>query len=73
MSHQNEAQSIEQGSKAQNAGGAEPIGDRAGDRLRRAPQEILHRERESEHVAAPVVGARHRREKEAERGAWAEG
>ena len=43
------------------------VGDHAGERLADAPQQILQRERKGEYVAAPMIGARHRGEKKAER------
>ena len=45
---------------------AEPVGDRAGKRLAHSPQQILDRQRETEHVAAPGKFAAHRLHEKAE-------
>jgi hypothetical protein len=52
---------------AQHAHGAEAVGDDAAERLADAPEQILQGKRKGEDVAAPVIGARQRREEEAER------
>ncbi len=67
VSHQRKAGGIHQRAGAQHARGAEAVGDDAGERLADAPQQILQRQREGENVAAPMIGARHRREEKAER------
>ena len=43
------------------------VGDRAGERLAETPQQVLQRERQREHVAAPPVRLRQRRQEEAKR------
>ena len=67
MRHQRKPRRKHQAASAQYADSAEPVGNDAGQRLTDAPEEILQRQREREHVAAPMVGKRHRGEKEAER------
>ena len=44
---------------AQHPHGAETVRDRAGERLADAPQHVLDRQREGEHVAAPAVRLDH--------------
>ena len=72
MRHQDEAEGVHERAGAQHPDRAEAVGDHAGERLSYAPQQILHRERESEHVAAPVIGGGQRREEKAKRRARAE-
>ena len=67
MRHQRQTERVQQRAGAQHPHGAEAVGDDAAERLADAPQQVLQREREGEDVAAPVIGARQRREKEAER------
>src|SRR5262249_59449319 len=67
--HENEANGVERAARAQHAHGTEAIGDGAGKRLANTPEDILNSERQSEYVAAPPVGLRHRREKKTECGA----
>jgi len=67
--HQDQADRVKRAAGAQYAHGAVAVGDCAGKRLADAPEDVLNRERQAEHVAAPVVGLRHRREKEPKRGA----
>ena len=55
IGHQREAERVEQRPDAQHARGAEAVGDRTRKRLANAPQQVLQREREREHVAAPAV------------------
>jgi hypothetical protein len=57
---------IEERTDAQHQRRPVAVGERTGERLRRAPQQHLDREREPEHVAAPAVFGRHRREEETE-------
>ena len=64
--HQGEAGGEHQGAGTEHPHGAVAVGDDAGERLADAPQQILQREREGENVAAPVIGVRHRRQKEAQ-------
>jgi hypothetical protein len=73
MRHQHQAKSVKNGAGAQHTDCAEPVGNRAGNRLSHPPEEILHGQREGEDIAAPMIGARQGREKKAERGARAEG
>ena len=54
-------------SVAKHAHAAEAIGNDPAERLADAPEQILYREREGEDVAAPMIGARQRREKKTER------
>ena len=48
-----QADRIEQRTDADDAHRAELVGDRAGEWLPDPPQQVLHREGEREHVAAP--------------------
>ena len=72
IGHQDKADGIEHAAGAQHAHRAVAIGNRAGERLTDAPQDVLYRQRQPEHVAIPAVGLGHRREKEAERRARTE-
>ena len=63
---------IEDCAGAQHAHRAETVGDAAGERLRRAPEQVLHGDREREGLAAPAVLERQRRQELAERRARAE-
>ncbi len=65
--HHEQAEGVEQRADDDDAGGAETIGESAGERLRRAGNQGLHGGREREHLAAPTVRVGERREKEAER------
>jgi len=65
--HQGEPGGEHQGAGAEHPHGSVAVGDDAGERLADAPQQVLQRERESEDVAAPVIGIRHRRQEEAQR------
>jgi hypothetical protein len=69
MRHQGEAGGEHQGAGTEHPHGAEAVGDDAGERLADAPQEILEGEPEGEDVPPPMIGLRHRRQEEAERGA----
>src|SRR5215831_2218563 len=69
--HQDQANGVKSAAGPQHAHGAVAVGDGAGKRLAEAPEDVLDRQREAEHVAAPIIGLRHRREKEAKRGARA--
>ena len=64
-----ETERIEYRADAKHAICAEAIGNRAGERLTDAPQQILYRNGESEDVAAPMIGLRQGRQEKAERGA----
>ena len=72
IAHQEQAAGIEQRADAHHPEQAEAIGDRAGDGLAQSPQQILKRDREAEHVAAPGEFMAHRLHEEAERRARAE-
>ena len=60
-----EAERIQNGADAEHAIGSEAVGDRAGERLADAPQQILDGNSESEDIAAPVIGLRQRRQEKA--------
>ena len=66
IGHPHDAADVEQSSPDQHPGGAEAIGERAGERLAGAPQQHFDRQRQREHVAAPAVGGGHRRQKKSE-------
>src|SRR6185503_7805242 len=51
---------------AHHAQNAKAVGDRARDRLAQSPQQVLQRERQAEHVAAPGEVTTHRLHEEAE-------
>ena len=67
VGHQREPDGIENPAAAEHPHGAEAIGQHAGKRLARAPQDVLDREREAEHIAIPAVRLRLRRQEQAER------
>ncbi len=67
LRHQRQARGVKQRADAEHPHRAEAVGDDAAERLADAPQQILQRQRKGEDVAAPVIGARQRREEEAER------
>jgi hypothetical protein len=64
VGHGRQAERVEDRAQAENRRGPITIRHRPGQRLRRAPQQHLDRERECEYVAAPAMCARHRSEKE---------
>ena len=72
MRHQRQTCGVHQSADAEHARRAVTVGDDAGDRLADAPEQVLQRQGESEDVAAPVIGARHRRQEEAHRRARTE-
>ena len=53
IAHQQQTAGIEQRADDHHAQNAEAVGDRACDRLAQSPQQVLQRQREAEHVAAP--------------------
>ena len=65
VAHHQQARGIEQRADEHHTQDAEAIGDRAGKGLAEPPQQILHRQREAEHVAAPGEFAAHRLDEEA--------
>jgi hypothetical protein len=73
IAHDQKADRIHQRADADDAHGAELVGDRAGERLPDAPQQVLHRKSEREHVAAPAEFETHRLHEEADAGARPEG
>jgi hypothetical protein len=66
IGHGRQAERIEHRARAEHRHRAEAIRHRTGHGLGGAPQQHLDRECQREQVAAPAVGARHRREEEAE-------
>ena len=66
IAHQQQAAGIEQRADDHHAHDAEAVGDGARDRLAEAPQQVLQRQREAEHVAAPGEIAAHRLDEKAE-------
>ena len=52
--HGDQAQHVQRAAPDQYAGGAVLVGDHAGERLRHAPHQVLHRERQRERFAAPA-------------------
>ncbi len=72
IGHERETGGIKHRTCAQHFHRAVAVGDHAGERLANAPQQVLDRDRERENVAAPVIGARQRRQEEAERRARSE-
>ena len=67
VGHHGEPDGVQDGADPQHADHAEPVRQHAGERLAKSPYDVLNRDREAEHVAAPVVGLRLRCQKEAER------
>jgi hypothetical protein len=65
-SHPDNADHVEQGARGQHQRRAEPIGERAGERLPSPPQQHLDRQCQAELVAPPTVRGIHRREEETE-------
>ena len=72
IGHDDEAERIEKRARAEHAEGAEPVGDRTGEGLADAPQQVLDRDGEAEGVAAPAIFRDHRQLEQARRGARAE-
>ena len=66
ITHQKQTAGIEQRADDHHAQDAEAIGDGARDRLAQAPQQVLQRQREAEHVASPGEVAAHRLDEKAE-------
>ena len=66
IAHQQQAAGIEQRADHHHAQHAETVGDRARDRLAQSPQQVLQRQRQAEHVAAPGEFAAHRLDEETE-------
>ena len=67
LRHHEQAGSVEQCAGDDHANHAEAVRERAGERLRGAVQQRLHRDRERKHLASPAVRIRHRRQEQAER------
>jgi hypothetical protein len=67
--HEREPEDVHGGATGEHPKCAVPVGDRPGEWLRRAPQQVLQGERQREYIAAPAVVRRHRRQEKAERGA----
>src|SRR6266852_5469074 len=70
--HEHQAERVEQPSCEEHASGAEAIGEHPGKGLRDAPQQVLQRYGEPEHLAPPSVVHAHRLQKEAKAVADAE-
>jgi hypothetical protein len=69
VGHDDEAERVEEGARAQDAGGAEAVGDGAREGLADAPQEVLEGDGEPEDVASPAELGRHRHLEQTGRGA----
>jgi hypothetical protein len=61
--HPGEPRGVKQRAHHENPDRTELVGQRTGERLACAPQQHLDGECQREHIAAPVVGFRHRRQK----------
>src|SRR5438034_2215405 len=70
--HEDEAERVQQASREEHASGAEAVGEHSGKGLRNAPQQVLQRHGETEHLAPPSVVHAHRLQKQAEAVADAE-
>jgi hypothetical protein len=55
---------VQEAAYREHANGAEAVGDRAGERLTDAPQQVLERKGERKNIAAPAVLRRHRIEEQ---------
>ena len=64
--HQHQAEGVHQRAAAQHPDGPKRSAIMPANGCADAPQQHLHRQREGEHVAAPMIGGGHRREEEAE-------
>jgi hypothetical protein len=58
VGHDGQAEPIQDAAGAQHPHGAKAIRDRARERLRDPPDQVLDRERHREHVPAPAIGKR---------------
>ena len=67
-----EAQDVADGAEGDDAPRAVAVGEAAGERAERTPHQVLQRDREREHLAAPAVFEAHRLQEQAEAGADAE-
>ncbi len=66
VGHRDEAEHIEQRARDDDPCGAVAVGDHAGERLCRAPQQVLHGDRERKRFASPAEVSRHRLQEEPE-------
>ena len=66
VAHHEQTAGVQNCADTHHAQDAEPVGDRAGNRLAQSPQQILNGEREAEHVAAPGKLPAHRLNEKAE-------
>jgi len=66
LRHQHRAEHVEEAAAGQHPRGAVAVGDRAGDGLPEAPDEVLHRDREGERLAVEAAHHRQRLGEQAE-------
>src|SRR5690606_10508824 len=71
--HGNQTDNVEERAADKDADIAAAVGERARERLRNAPKEMLKRDGEAEGLAAPAACLDHRLEKDSEARAHAEG
>ena len=70
--HEHETERVQQPPREEHAPCAEAVSEHSGKRLRDAPQQVLHRDGETEHLAPPAVVHAHRLQEQPEAVADAE-
>jgi hypothetical protein len=64
--HQHQPRGVQDAADDHHLRRAQPVGQRAGERLRQAPDQVLQGDGEGEHLAAPAEIGAHRRQEQAE-------